>query len=199
MLIAFEGIDGSGKSTQAKLLADHLSKLGAKVELTREPTQDGSAGILLKKELGSVGNTPDPRYLQLLFVADRAWHVSNFIRPKTGDGAVVITDRYIDSTRAYGLASGLEMRWLTQINSKFPAADITFILDITPEEAAKRLASRSGKKELFDDVKTFRKLRSAYLRISKRGGGYHIIDSSRGMEEIRNDIAAIADAALRKQ
>jgi dTMP kinase len=170
-----------------------------KVELTREPTRDGNAGILLKRELGSVERAPDARYLQLLFVADRAWHVANFIAPKASDGSVIITDRYVDSTRAYGAASGLEMRWLTQINSRFPKADMTFILDITPEEASKRLAARSDKREIFDNMKMFRKLRSAYFRISKGRDGYHVIDANRSQDAVHGEIAAITDAVLQRK
>jgi dTMP kinase len=199
MLIAFEGIDGSGKSTQARLLAESLAKSGVIVELTREPTKEGSAGVLLRKELVEVSHEPDPRYMQLLFVADRAWHVANFILPKINHGAVVITDRYIDSTRVYGAASGLEIGWLTQLNSKFPKADITFILDITPEEAEKRLASRNSKKEIFESKKMLIKLRSAYSRISRGKTGYHVINANRSQDEIHTEIASIVREALKQK
>ena len=196
MLIVFEGIDGSGKSTQAKMLHEYLLNKGVRAELTAEPTKDSEVGALLKKEL-RVGK-PDQLYLQLLFTADRAWHVANVVRPALERGAVVITDRYLDSTRAYGGAAGLDGQWLARINGKFPKADLTLFMDVKPEEAMRRLAAARGTKELFDNIGFLTRVRSLYIEMSRADKGYRVIDASNDVDAVHKKVVSLVDKALPK-
>jgi len=140
--IAFEGIDGSGKSTQVALLADRLGAAGWEVIATREPggTPIGQAirGILLDPANTSL----DPRAEALLFAADRAQHVAEVIRPALARGAIVLGDRYLDSSVAYqGLARGLGEERVADLSAWATGgltADLTVLLDLDPRTARDR-------------------------------------------------------------
>ncbi|MFW5696370.1 MAG: dTMP kinase [Phototrophicaceae bacterium] len=146
MFITFEGIEGSGKTTQARLTADYLRHHGHNVLLTREPggtpIGDQIRGILLD----NMDNVDmHDRTELLLFCASRAQLVSEVIAPHLEQGGVVICDRYIDSTMAYqGYGHGLNLKFLRQLNSFATnglTPDLTVFLDITPEKALRRRAA----------------------------------------------------------
>jgi dTMP kinase len=192
--VVFEGIEGSGKSTQAKLLYEELTRRGRKCLLTSEPT-DSMIGKLIRELLKS-GNPVDIRTLQLLFIADRSEHLESLIRPKLEEGYIVITDRYAPSTIAYGTSFGkkygLKMGYLLNSHRPFPAPDVLFYISVTPEAAFDRLKKRNGIKERFDELKSLRSLDRNYERLSKR---YHPqawrkIDGNREIDAIRADILA---------
>jgi dTMP kinase len=143
-LVALEGIDGSGKSTQAELLAASLEKDGRQVVLTREPTQ-GPAGQKLQSYLLGPSRHLSPAEELDLFMADRREHVAQVIKPALERGKVVITDRYYYSSVAYQGALGLDPDDILAANEAFaPAPDLVFILDLPVTEAMARLA-RKGK------------------------------------------------------
>jgi len=163
MFISFEGIDGSGKTTQARLLYEELRKRGRCV-LTAEPTESSIGALirdLIKKE--RINGTA----VQLLFTADRAVHVDSLIKPKLEQGYTVITDRYVLSTIAYGMASGLDGEWLRAMNDVFIKPDITFVFDVDPKEAVKRISARKGSSVYFEKLKFLTATRSAYLKLAK--------------------------------
>ncbi|MFU0574707.1 dTMP kinase, partial [Gardnerella vaginalis] len=149
LFISFEGIDGVGKTTQVEALKDHLQSLGREVVVTREP-----GGTDLGKSLREIllhGTSVSARTEALLFAADRAQHVAQVIRPALSRGAVVITDRYIDSSLAYQ-AGGRELtmddvrtlsEWAT--DSLWP--NRTYLLDMQPEDAFKRLHREQDRME----------------------------------------------------
>lgn len=194
MFIAFEGIDGAGKSTQARLLVEHLHKKGANAKLTSEPTKTGAIGILLHTELKKNNNLKQPEYIQMLFSADRAWHVNNFINPEIKKGNIVVTDRYIESTIAYGVAEGADKGWLKSLNSRFPIPDITFLLDIDAENSLKRIKSK-GNIEIFEQIKTLKKVRAEYLGLAKSGKHY-VINADKSEAKVHKEIAAYVDDVL---
>jgi len=146
--IAFEGGEGAGKSTQARLLAEHLRSLGIEVLLTREPggTPGGEAirGLLLDPP----GEGWGPAAEALLFAAARADHVARAIRPALDAGRWVISDRYVDSSRAYqgggGGLSDADVLALHAVGSDGLLPDLTVLIEVAPEEAAARLARRDG-------------------------------------------------------
>ncbi len=148
--ITFEGIDGSGKSTQARLLADYLSGKGTNVFFTREPGE-GIVGEAIRTEILDRRDIDIEPYAELcLFCADRAQHVRELILPKLKDGYTVICDRYYDSTLAYQgsgreLDPGLVFR-MAMASSLGVEPDITFFLSIPVEQALLRLKDR--KKEI---------------------------------------------------
>lgn len=188
MFISFEGIDGSGKTTQAHLLYNHLQHKG-KYVITTEPTQ-GEIGKFVRKEITK--RTINPMAIQLLFVADRSSHIEDFIKPKLDQGYTVITDRYLFSTIAYGAASGLDEEWLKAINSRFIKPDITFIFDIDPKIAMQRIESRAAKTATFENLKFLQTTREVYKRLAKEKGCY-VIDASKGVETIKDEILSIVE------
>jgi dTMP kinase len=160
--IAFEGGDGAGKSTQAKLLAESLRARGIEVLLTREPGGTPGAEAIRRLLLDPPGEGWAPAAEALLFAAARSDHVERAIRPALEAGTWVVCDRFLDSSRAYqGGGGGLPdavIRKLHDIGSNGLLPDLTFLLEVAPEEAAARLSERDG---------------GSSDAIGGRGAGYH--------------------------
>lgn len=145
--VAFEGGEGTGKSTQARMLADALGERGHKVVLTREPGGTPGAETIRAMLLDRAFNW-SLRAEALLFAAARADHVGNFIRPAIDRGAWVVCDRFIDSSRAYQAGEGAltdnEIMDLHRAGSEGLMPDVTVLITVSPETAAQRLAARDG-------------------------------------------------------
>jgi dTMP kinase len=146
--IAFEGGEGVGKSTQARLLADALRERGVEVVLTREPGGTEGAEAIRRLLLDPAGPGWEPQAEALLFAAARSDHVSRLIRPALERGAWVVCDRFLDSTRAYqGGGGGLaddDILALHRLGSGGLLPDLTILLEAAPNEIAARLARRDG-------------------------------------------------------
>lgn len=146
--IAFEGGEGAGKSTQSRLLAEALRAQGHDVVTTREPGGTPGAEAIRGLLLGLEGEGWGARAEALLFAAARADHVERLIRPALARGAWVICDRFVDSSRAYqgggGGLSDAEVMDLHRIGSEGLLPDLTLLIEVSPEVAASRLASRDG-------------------------------------------------------
>jgi dTMP kinase len=138
LLIVFEGIDGSGKTTQAKMLAGRLAKIEVPVLLAAEPS-DSPAGVAIK----SMKTRPSAEEEARLFTEDRRYHVELVIKPALKEGRTIICDRYVYSSAAYQGARGIDPEAIIAANREFaPPADITFLLEITVEAALARIASK---------------------------------------------------------
>ncbi len=161
-LIALEGGEGAGKSTQARLLAAALEARGIACLVTREPGGTPGAEAIRALLLGTEGDGWHPRAEALLFAAARSDHVERLILPALDRGEWVICDRFVDSSRAYqgggGGLSDAEVVELHRIGSKGLIPDLTLLIEISPEVAATRLESRDG---------------GAADRIGGRGAAYH--------------------------
>ncbi len=185
MLIVFEGIDGSGQTTQSKLLADYLISKNYKVFLTKEPTNN-EIGKLIRKILNKEIEF-DNLGLQLLMMADRAYHMKE-IRNYLKNNYIVICDRFWFSTVAYGAEDEKMFKILFKINSiLFGFPDFLIILDVDPEIALKR----KNAKEIFENVEKLKKVRENYLKIEKTAKKYtnvFLIDSSKSIEEVQKEI-----------
>ncbi len=195
--IAFEGGDGTGKSTQARELADWLrTDQGHDVVLTREPGAT-AVGVRLREILLGLGEGVGPRAEALLFAADRAHHVDSLVRPALRRGAVVITDRYVDSSIAYqGSGRSLDVdqidyisRWAT--GGLVP--DLIVLLDVPPEISRVRRANdpgRGGADKLESQPDAFHaRVREAFLELAQRDPGrYLVLDGSDPREEIQQAI-----------
>lgn len=146
--IAFEGGEGAGKSTQARLLAEALERHGLDVVLTREPGGTEGAEAIRRLLLDPAGPGWEPQAEALLFAAARSDHVARLIRPALERGAWVICDRFVDSTRAYqGGGGGLsddDILALHAVGSRGLLPDLTLLLEAAPDEIAARLARRDG-------------------------------------------------------
>ena len=197
--ISFEGIDGSGKSTQARLLTDALRGLGWPVTLTREP--GGSAGAEDIRRLVLQGD-PDrwsPQTEALLFTAARRDHLEKTIRPALARGEVVITDRFADSTRIYqGLRGDL-----AAVNSLHDLMigvepDLTFLIDIDPALGHHRAVARAGLEQRFEDMGLDLQtaMRAGFLDLAARHARFLVIDGSGSLEAVAADVLTRARAHL---
>ena len=186
MFIAFEGLDGSGSTTQSRLLAERLEKNGKPSLLTKEPTSDSPIGKLIREILQHKWSA-SPEGLQLLFSADRAEHIKNEIEPGLQNGQVVITDRYLFSTLAYG-GMNVDMEWLKTLNKNFLLPNITFLFKLSPEECIKRIAGRGSDFELFEKTDKLAKIWENYVKIAEDFDNIQVIDATKTIEEISEEI-----------
>jgi dTMP kinase len=185
MFIVLEGVDGCGKSTHAKLLAEYLAEKGKEVFLTAEPT-DGPIGRLIREVLAGRVSV-DAKTLALLFSADRLEHVRD-IRAALEGGRAVISDRYYYSTVAYQAAQGVDRAWLLEMNKFALKPDIVILLDVDGKSAEDR--ARSG--EIFEKREFLEKVRTEY----KKFRTLKAVDSSRPKEVVQEDIRAAVGRLL---
>jgi len=194
MFIAFEGLDGSGSSTQSRILAERLEKSGHPAFVTKEPTKDTPIGKMIREVLQRRWEL-SPITLQLLFSADRAEHLRSQIQPAIKNRQIVITDRYFFSTIAYG-AMDISMGWLKTLCKYFPIPDITFLFKLDPKECIKRIAGRGSEYELFEQKEKLEKIWKNYEKIAEDYENFHIIDATKTIEEISDEIWGIVSGKL---
>ena len=201
--ITFEGIDGSGKSTQAKLLADSLAQAGFEVVLTREP--GGSAGAEQIRSLVLEGD-PDRWSAEteiLLFTAARRDHLERTILPAIAAGKVVICDRFADSTRMYqGLSRGDLRGLVDQLHGLMIGRepDMTVLIDMDPAEGLKRAKSRNTSEERFEDFGEGlqRQMRQGFLELSREyAERFVVIDGAREQGVVAKDVLAHVTVQLK--
>ncbi|MEL6806641.1 MAG: dTMP kinase [Pseudomonadota bacterium] len=203
--ISFEGIDGSGKSTQARLLAQHLRTRGHDVVLTREP--GGSPGAEEIRALVLQGD-PDRWSAEtelLLFTAARRDHMERLISPALAAGNIVICDRFADSTRMYqGLSRG-DLRASVDVLHTLMIGrepDLTILIDMDPAEGLARAKGRQGHEERFEDFGTDLQtaMRAGFLALADEfADRFRVIDGARAPDAIAQDIHAVTDAYLAGQ
>lgn len=155
MFISFEGIDGCGKSTQARLLAENLRSEGREVVLTREPGGSPGAEEIRRLLVEGAGERWSGETECLLFTAARRDHLERLIRPALAEGKTVITDRFADSTRVYqGAARGDLRDMVDRLHELMIAAepDRTFVIDIDPATGLARGQSRGGNEDRFESL-----------------------------------------------
>jgi dTMP kinase len=194
MFISFEGIDGSGKSTQARLLADMLGEHGYDVVLTREP--GGSPGAEEIRALVLEGD-PDRWSAEtelLLFTAARRDHLEKTIRPALSAGKIVICDRFADSTRVYQGTTRGDL--LDRVNALHKAMigvepDITVLVDMDPKLGLSRAKARQTLEERFEDfgIDMQIKMRAAFLDLAAGAPRFVVIDGAQKMDNVASDIA----------
>lgn len=192
VVVAFEGLDQSGKQTQAARLRAWFEKLGRVVESLDFPDYATPIGAEIGRALrGEREFGPD--VMQLLYVANRhEWKPS--IEAWTADGRIVICDRYTASSVAYGEAQGLDPAWLASIQTFLPPARVTVLLDISPDVAAARKAANRDKFER--DLEMLARVRQSYLRQAAAGPAWIVIDAARGVDAVAADVAAAVTREL---
>ncbi len=194
LLITFEGIDGSGKTTQASRLAAAIGP--GRAILTKEP-----GGTPVGKTLRSMLLDPDlkidPKAELLLFLADRAQHVQTLIRPHLEDGSIVIVDRFIDATVAYqGFGLGHPLELIDSIHQRILEGllpDRTFLFDIDPQNARDRISRRGDPKTSVENrsEEFFQRVRNGYLQTAEdHPGRFRVIDALLPQDEIAGIILA---------
>ncbi|HHL35611.1 MAG TPA: dTMP kinase [Desulfobulbaceae bacterium] len=165
LLIAFEGIDGTGKSTQIPLLADYLRAKGYEVVETREPT-DGPYGRKIR-HLYVNRQSSSPKEELELFVQDRRQHVEEVIAPALAEGKIVLTDRYYFSTAAYQGATGMDPKAIFAANDFAPRPDLVLLLVMDPEESVRRIEQLRGEQlNDFEQVEQLRKVAELFATFS---------------------------------
>jgi dTMP kinase len=190
-LIAFEGLDQSGKQTQAGLLRDRLKQDGYKSRVVSFPDYATSIGEEIARALqGEREYGPD--VMQLLYVANRYERKPDLQRWLDG-GLILVSDRYAASSIAYGEAQGLDPAWLTEMQKFLPPATATILLDIAPETAARRKAVDRDRYER--DLTMLGRVRESYLR-QAGAGGWIVLDGSRTKEAIAADVITAVEALL---
>jgi len=202
IFIVIEGIDGAGKSTQAKLLAQWFEKRGYEVILTKEPT-DTAFGKLIRRLVltgGKEGIIDGARISHeaeaLLFAADRAEHVHKLIKPSLESGKVVISDRYFYSSLAYQWARGLDLQWLIDLNRFAVRPDLVILLDLPVKESMRRINGRSIKTEFDKIVELQRKVRENYLKLAEMFPEIRIVNAQNSIEDIHRDIVGLVEQGV---
>ena len=185
----FEGLDGSGITTQATLLRNHLVIKGKKALLTKEPT-DGLIGGLIKSCLRNEWKT-DPSTLQMLFAADRSHHLETEIMPAIKRGQTVICDRYVLSSLIFGSLK-TSLYFLKEINKNFRKPDATIIVDTQPKICMERMKKARHHVELFEDEQKLQQIRRNMLSLKNHFPRTFVVDGNRNPEEVLNEIKAIA-------
>lgn len=188
-LIVFEGIDGSGKSTQARLLAEALVARGQRVVFSQEPTQ-GKWGRMVR-DSGITGRLSPQDELDL-FHRDRAEHVETLIAPALARGETVILDRYYFSTMAYQGARGFDPATLRGLNEAFaPVPDLLFLFDLEVAQALARVGGRGASTE-FEKRDALERCRKIFLSVADEPFA-HLIDATRTPSQLHIEVLATVD------
>ncbi len=169
LFISFEGVDGSGKSTQARMLYDHLLSIGYPVILTREPGDWSEGGKL--RDILLNGDLRHEKTELFLFLADRCENLSQVVIPSLSRGEVVLCDRYTDSTLAYQcFGRGLNLEEVERLFSwsGFPVPDLTLLLSISQDESVSRMKGRGTSDRLESDLSLMSRVSWGFQSLSDR-------------------------------
>lgn len=201
VFISFEGIEGSGKSTQVALLAEALRRQGSAVVVTREPGGTALGQVLRRLLLEPTEAILAPKAELLLMLADRAQHVQEVIAPALQKGGIVISDRFVDSTTAYqGYGRGIALELLAQLNhftcgGYLPT--LTLLLDLPAAEGLRRARERRGQAGGIDpfereSLEFHERVRRGFLEVARTNPmRIYVIDATRPREEIHQEIVTI--------
>ncbi|MDX5412386.1 MAG: dTMP kinase [Rhodobacterales bacterium] len=200
--ISFEGIDGSGKSTQARLLAARLQELGRDVVLTREPGGSPGAEEIRKLVLEGPPDRWSAETEILLFTAARRDHLERTIRPALAAGKIVICDRFADSTRMYqGLRGDGLRRMVDSLHDLMigQEPDLTLLIDMDPETGLSRALGRNGGEERFESFGQAMqaRMRQGFLDLARAAPDrIRVLDGARPQDEVAADVLRIVTAHL---
>lgn len=207
LFVTFEGGEGAGKSTQIRRLADQLRRRGHDVLMTREPGGSPGAEAVRHVLLSGAAEEFGVRMEAILFAAARNDHVEEVIRPALESGAIVLCDRFIDSSRVYqGVTGNLETDFieaLQRVAIDGVVPDCTLILDLSAEIGLKRARKRSAENapDRFEreEIETHEKRREAYLEIAEaEPERCRVVNAERPEEEIADEIMAIVEPLVRE-
>jgi dTMP kinase len=192
--IVFDGLNGSGCSTQSKLLTEFLKQRGQTVVLTSEPNPNGTAihkirDVLVQKK------SITPKQLQKLFVDDRREHLRDVIIPGLRQGITVVCDRYFFSTIAFG-SIDLDPDWLVSINKKFLVPDISIIMSVPPEICIERIQKDGTTKEIFEKFSKLKKAWETYTEIPKLFPNVFLLDGTSSINEVHHQITKVVLSKL---
>lgn len=186
VLVAFEGIDGAGKTTQVARLAEALRAAGEEVVTSKEPT-NGPWGRKIR-ESAATGRLPLEEELEA-FIQDRIEHVAHTILPALQEGKIVLLDRYFYSTIAYQGARGADPEELDRkMRAIAPTPDVVYVLDLEPRTALARIQTRDGAPNEFEKVESLEQVRSVFKRLEEKHREIFEIDGSDDAETVHRQI-----------
>jgi len=188
--ICIEGVDGCGKTTQAKILVKNLRQRGFDALYTTEPSA-GKVGRLIRRFVLDRQRRVPTALEALLFAADRVDHVESDVKSLLKQGKIVVCDRYVYSSLAYQGAAGLDLEWIDRINRFALKVDLALFLDVEPEMVIERL---KRKKSVMETVRNLRKVREVYLRLVEQQR-LVALDGNRSVGEVSD---SILEAVLEK-
>jgi len=199
--IVFEGLDGSGSTTQAGKLREWLNKTEKELvlgkptaHLTKEPTNNIIGGLIRGQLTGDWKTRPE--CLQLLFAADRSHHLEKEVIPLLKDGATVISDRYFFSTIAYGATEINDKEWLAEINKPFLLPDLTFLIRVSPRVCLQRIKGDRFSVELFEKEEALARVWENYEELAKKFDNVYIVDGEKPIEEIFEELKSLVRSKL---
>jgi dTMP kinase len=212
MFISFEGIEGSGKTTHAKHMVRFLKDKGHDCVITREPGGTRIGEKIRSILLDPLSKDMDPLTELLLYTADRAQHIKEYILPLLSDGKMVLCDRYYDATMAYqGFARGLSIGLIEKMHKLLfenLKPDITLLLDLPPEIGLKRAwkqinnGNRIGEETRFEEERLsfHRRVREGYLELSRlEPERFRVIDASKDEDGVREEIIKILASEVNRR
>ncbi len=204
LFLAFEGIDGSGKSTQVKKLAAYLKAQGHKVFSTFEPT-DSPIGKIIRSIFNHQMDS-DQRVIAALFVADRLQHVldsSNGMLKMYNDGYIVITDRYYLSSYVYHSIHDIDLDWIIEANSMSAdllKPDLNIFVDIEPEISMQRIINNRDNIEMYENLNNLKKVQKRYYEVIekvKSQENIQVIEGNQPVEKIFEDVLKLVKPLIR--
>jgi len=190
LIIAFEGLDQSGKQTQTELLRDRLTDRQREVQLFSFPDYDTAIGAEIRHALcGERSYGPDA--MQLLYVSNRYEWKQRMLDARAA-GTILLCDRYLASSVAYGEAQGLDVEWLVEIQKYLPQPDLTILLDMSPEESGRRKSA--GRDKYERDLVLLARVRDSYLR--QAASGWVQIAAEQPREVVAAEVLAAVEQKL---
>lgn len=191
VFICIEGLDGSGKTTQAKLLVRKLRK-NREAVYTAEPSK-GKIGKFIKQHCLHGDKRVSAVVEALLFAADRSEHVENTVLPALEKGQIIVSDRYVYSSFAYQGATGLELEWIMKINTYAIRPDLAVFIDVEPETVVQRLKPR---RSVMENLETQRKVRKVYDEFVDKGDLVRV-DGNKPKNDVAEAIVEVVEGFLK--
>jgi len=192
MFICIEGLDGSGKTTQAKRLVKNLRQRGFDAVYTTEPTK-GEVGRFIRRFVLNREKRVSAPLEALLFAADRVDHVKTEIKSLLKQNKVAVCDRYVYSSLAYQVAAGLNLKWIEHINQFALKPNLSLLIDVPPGVVVKRLKK---KKTVMESAQNLKKVREIYLNLEQEQD-LTIVDGEKPLNEVAENILEIALGLLK--
>jgi len=184
--ICIEGLDASGKTTQARRLVRELRRRGFKAVYTTEPSP-GEIGKFIRTYILQRKRRVPIAVEALLFAVDRVDHLEHRVKPALQEGKIVVSDRYVYSSLAYQGAAGLDLNWIEEINRSVVTPDLAIYIDVPPEMVVKRI---KRKRSVMERLEVQRKVREVYVKFVEDGRLIRV-DGNRPKDEVLRDILAI--------
>ncbi|MBI3190203.1 dTMP kinase [archaeon] len=192
-LIVFEGLDGAGVTTQATLLRNYFISKGKDALLTKEPTE-GLLGGIIKSALREEWKT-DPFTLQMMFASDRSHHLSSEIDPALKNDKIVICDRYILSSLAFGSVY-ISLETLKQLNVYFRKPNMAIVIDTLPKVCIERMKKARHHVEMFEKEQKLEQIRKNYIALRNHFSETYFVDGNRPAEEVMNEIRKLVESKI---